>query len=266
MPSASGLPSGYVRLERESTVVIIDAGTPPPLELAHHACAGCLSFELSAGDQPLLVNAGAPRPVDAAKRSLSRATAHHNTLSLNEQSSAKLMRNARLEQQLGSPPLVQPDNIRCEVRDVDGCIEVEASHDGYAERFGLIHTRTLKLDAAGCKLEGLDRLSEAKGVMRYAFDLPFAVHFHVHPAVQLRVGQTVDTAELLLADREHWRLSAAGGSLGIEPSTHFADTTGPRRTQQIVLRASCYGTAEIAWTLERIRAALPNWPHKPYGT
>src|SRR5262249_7677878 len=45
--------SGYVRLERGSTVVLGDAGPPPPMVLAGAACAGCRPFELSSGSELL---------------------------------------------------------------------------------------------------------------------------------------------------------------------------------------------------------------------
>ncbi len=46
----------------------------PPLELAGQACAGCLSFELSSGREPLLVNAGMPGARDASRRPAKPAT------------------------------------------------------------------------------------------------------------------------------------------------------------------------------------------------
>src|SRR5204862_134804 len=82
-----------------------------------------------------------------------RGTASHTTLCLGEHSSAKVMRDARLEREIGGAPLRHPDRVACEVREGEGgAIALEASHDGYAERFGLIHTRTLQLDAAGTRL------------------------------------------------------------------------------------------------------------------
>jgi uncharacterized heparinase superfamily protein len=249
---------GYARLERGPTVVIVDTGAAPPVELAGNACAGCLSFELGTGGELLLVNAGTPAHAEAGKRALARATASHNTLSLGEQSSAKLMRNVRLERAIGSPPLAHPDRVACELRQTDeGGIELEASHDGYVERFGLIHTRTLKLDAEGTRLEGCDRLSGTKGIQRFAWDIPLAVQFHLHPEAQARVGASAESAELLLDSGEHWRLTATGAALSIEESVHFAHPVGVRRAAQVVLRAQCCGATEVSWTLERIKAGRP---------
>ena len=104
--------SRYARLERGQTVVLVDVGAPPPLELAGEAHAGCLSFEMSAGAHLLLVNGGAPSAADGEWRPASRATASHNTLALAEQSSSRLVRNRRLERLVGAPPIRGPETVR----------------------------------------------------------------------------------------------------------------------------------------------------------
>src|SRR6188472_795567 len=47
-PLANAPHAGYQRLEGGSTLVLVDAGPPPPLAMSAEAHAGCLSFELSA--------------------------------------------------------------------------------------------------------------------------------------------------------------------------------------------------------------------------
>jgi len=251
------LRSGYARLQRGSAVVILDAGAAPPTELSGAACAGCLSFELGTGTEVLLANGGAPGPAYADSRVVARATASHNTLCLGDQSSSRLVRDATLERQIGGPAIRLPDHVSHSVREVDGGIEIEASHDGYAASFGLLHVRTLALDAAGTTLTGVDRLTGAGNVMRFAYDTPYAIHFHLHPNAEARPGPTPDTADLLLESGEAWRLTATGATLSIEPSVHFADPVGPLHAQQIVLRGQCYGAAEVFWTLARIKAGRP---------
>jgi len=256
-PAGPAARSGYARLERGSTVVLADAGPTPAMELAGAACAGCLSFELSSGADLILVNGGTPGPADAASRPVARATASHNTLCLGEQSSARLVRDARLEAEIGGPPLRGPGQVTCEVRETGGAVALEAGHDGYVERLGLIHTRRLELDATGTRLTGCDRLAAATGILRFAWDLPLAIHFHLHPDAEARIGPSPGTADLLLDAGEHWRLTAAGAAVSIEASTHYADAAGPRQSSQVVLRAQCYGAAEVAWTLERLKAGHP---------
>jgi uncharacterized heparinase superfamily protein len=245
-------PSGYVRLERASTSVVVDAGPAPPLELSARACAGCLSFELSSGPELLLVNGGIPAPAHARAFAAARGTASHNTLVLGAQSSAELVRNAVLERRIGAPAIRHPDTVTARVSEAGGGLILEAAHDGYAGRFGLIHRRTLALSADGACLDGEDTLDGARGEVRFAWDVPAAIHFHVHPLAGARYGDGGAVAELMLPGGERWRLSAKGAALSIEESTHFADIIGPRQAQQVVLRTACCGVARVRWRLERI--------------
>jgi uncharacterized heparinase superfamily protein len=138
-------------MARGTTVIVMDAGVPPDLELAGSACAGSLSFEMSTGSDLLLANAGRPTAPDAHARALSRATVSHNTLCLNDQSSSMLIRNPKLEQAIGAVPIRHPDVVKCMVHEGEAGISVDASHDGYLARFNLIHTRLLHLDASGVR-------------------------------------------------------------------------------------------------------------------
>jgi uncharacterized heparinase superfamily protein len=252
-PGAVTSASGYVRLHCGSTVVLVDAGAPPPIEIAGEACGGCLAFEFSAGDELLFANGGAPGPAHERYRAASRGSASHNTLVLGGRSSTTL---ARGESQHGIALMQSIGRVRCETQEVAGGMAVAASHDGYADRFGLVHTRALALDASGDRLDGRDALSGVKAELRFAWDVPFAIHFHLHPRAGARL--TGDgSAELILPSGARWRLSAAGATLTIEESTHFADLMGPVQAQQIALRGVCYGAAEVTWTIERIRTSEP---------
>jgi uncharacterized heparinase superfamily protein len=258
-PAETISPSGYARMERGATVILADAGPPPALELAGHACAGCLSFEMSTGRELLLVNGGMPATAHERRSAAARGTTSHNTLELNGQSSAKLVRSEGLERGVGAAPIQHPDLVTCTVSETDGCITLTASHDGYADRFNLVHSRTLTLDAAGGRLDGIDRLDGAKGDLRFSWDIPFAVHFHLHPRSGARINPD-GSALLVLPSGECWRLSASGAALTIEESTHYAEVIWPLQAQQVVLRAACYGAAEVQWVLERLTTQNASQP------
>lgn len=247
----SGAPaSKYIRLERGSTVVIVDAGSPPPLESAAEAHAGCLSFELSVGTALMLVNGGAPSSSNADWRAASRATASHNTLCLGEKSSSKLIRHKMLEELVGGPPIRFPDEVWAKAETHDGSLELAAEHDGYMRRFDLMHRRTIALGATGRRLLGIDRLAGRHGTMRLRQDVPFAIYFHLHPAVRCRRGDNPSIAIIELPGGDTWWFSLEGARLAIEESTYFADSAGPRRSLQIVARGATFGETEVRWVLE----------------
>lgn len=243
--------SKYIRLERGSSVLIIDAGPPPPLESAAEAHAGCLSFEFSAGTSAMLVNGGAPSSANADWRAAARATASHNTLCLAEKSSSKLIRHRTLEELVGGPPIRFPDEVAATVEMHDGSLELTAMHDGYVRRFDLLHRRTLALSANGRRLLGIDRLAGKHGTLRLRQDVPFAIHFHLHPAVRCRRGDNPSVAIIDLPNGGGtWWLNLEGARLAIEESTYFADSAGPRRSLQIVARGTTSGETEVRWVLE----------------
>jgi len=245
--------SNYARLERGRSIVIVDVGAPPPLAAAGEAQAGCLSFEMSAGARLLFVNGGMPGPAGADWYPAARATANHNTLCLAEKSSARLVPHRRLETLIGAQPIRHPDIVDWQMDEVDDGVVLEASHDGYLRRFDLVHSRRLFLSADGNRLEGRDRLDGAKQVVRLRTDLPFAIHFHLHPEVICWLTAEPNEAGLRLPDGQSWRIAAKGAVLSIEESAYFANSTGPRRALQVVLRAATFGESEVTWVVERAR-------------
>ena len=243
--------SAYVRAERGGTVVILDAGGPPPLEQAGTAHAGCLSFEMSTGAHAIFVNCGAPPSPDSEWAASARATASHNTLCLCGQSSSKLVRHPLLESLLGAAPIRFPDDVKCSVIDhADGGIEIGASHDGYVQRFALVHSRRLVLSADGRRLSGHDRIASRRGPLRLTQDLPFAIHFHLDTDVVCVAGKTGRNTDLKLKDGSRWRLSVEGAVPSIEDSLRFA-LAGPIQARQVVLRGATFGETEVRWVVEK---------------
>jgi uncharacterized heparinase superfamily protein len=240
--------SGYARLERGETIVIADVGSPPPLEMATEAQAGALSFELSSRQYLVLANGGFPGPADHSWDSAARATASHNTLVLAEASSSRLVRHPQLEAMIGGLPIRGPDAVVSDYRDENGHAVLNANHDGYLKRFGLIHSRSLLLSPAGDTLEGVDTLKPPRGQLRLKTDLPYAIHFHLHPDCRCTLDERT-VCRVKLPDGRFWLFSAKDASLSIEESIFYVDSAGPRPSMQIVLRGTTFGETEVHWSM-----------------
>lgn len=243
-------PSGYARLERGKTIIIVDIGSPPPLELSTEAQAGALSFEMTSRQHLIFANGGFPGPADHDWDSVARATASHNTLCLAETSSSRLIRHDQLEQMVDGLPIRGPDSVVSEFLDGPGEVELTASHDGYLKRFGLIHSRRLSLSATGNKLEGVDTLEPAKGTLRLKQDLPYAIHFHLHPdCVCHPAGR--GAFRMTLRDGQVWLFATdESAELSIEESLFLVDSAGPRPSLQIVLRGTTFGETQVRWSVQ----------------
>lgn len=240
----------YLRVACGESILLCDVGSPPPLEVAGEAHAGCLSFEMSSGKDLLFVNSGAPGRAHADWRPAARATASHTTLCMAETSSSRLVRDPALEALIGAPPIRFPSLTSATVKHQDTGVTVELLHNGYVEEFGLVHYRTLTLDATGRHLTGHDRIEQARG-RRVPPNTPFAIHFHVPPSAECYHAKVNVAAEVLLRNQEQWRFTVVGAKLSIEESTHYGGSAGPRPSLQIVLRGMTSGEADVRWSVDQ---------------
>jgi len=242
--------SGYERLSIGNVTVIADTGLPPPVDVSDQAHAGCLSFELSSGRQHFVVNAGVDTYGGAEFRPLARATAAHSTATVNDTSSARFTHSLRVGDLIGAPLTGGPRHVPCRRLEEPGSQGFVASHDGYANRFGIVHERELVLSAGGNLLSGCDRFLGMDGgrVGDTGSDL-VAVRFHLHPDVSLfsdEQGYLVLTAE----GGDAWTFRS-DIEPQIEESIYFAGLTGPRRTCQIVLAFKASQIGEVHWQMAR---------------
>jgi len=237
---------GYQRVQAKATVLVFDAAPPPPPRSLNGACASTLAFELSDGPNRLVVNCGG---VGEAKGALPaglvhglRTTAAHSTLTLGDRNSTAIHDDGSLGKGVGEVELVRDDTA--------GIGRVEASHDGYARRFGLIHERRLNLSADGRQLGGEDRLI-ATGRRRRAEPVPFAVRFHLAPAVE--VTSTADgQGALLRLKGSVWQFRCRGGRLSVEDSLWIDGEARPHASQQLVVDGETPPEGmTISWELKR---------------
>jgi uncharacterized heparinase superfamily protein len=245
---------GYQRLEAEGTVVLAEAGSPPPLAFSQAAHAGCLSFEFSIGPERLVVNCGAPSPPHEDFREYARATAAHSTLVVDDRSSARIAKKSA-GRWLAGRVVDGPRNVTVERRETPGATTLSLAHDGYAEMFGLVHARELALSADGSTLAGRDRLFAAAGDRRAPRGEAFAIRFHLHPRV--RAVETGAAIELQLANGETMLFEADGSPPEVEESIFFAAPGGARKCAQIVLRGKAAPGAELSWSFRKARAVPP---------
>lgn len=240
--------SGYQRLEAGPTVLLIDAGKPPPTSVSHAAHAGTLSIEVSSGKNRIITNCGTSITLKDDWRQAARATAAHSTVVIGGTSSARYLSGGVLGDLFGTPIIAGPRDVVAARHDTGDELVVETRHDGY-RRLGLIHHRRIVLARDGMAVEGQDRLTRSSTV--FSRTRTFAIRFHLHPGVRVTVSQDSRSALLALPTRENWRLSVSGASLRPEESVYLADPKGARRTEQLVVSGQCGNETLIRWALRR---------------
>lgn len=240
---------GYQRLAAGQTVAIFDAAPPPLARLSQGGCASTLAFELSDGTHRIVVNCGGAggtlAQVPAALREGLRTTAAHSTLTLADSNSTAILGDGALGRGVVEVELAR--------QETDSASRVEASHDGYARRFGFLHRRVLALSHDGRDLRGEDMLLPADR-RRQKPQTPFAARFHLHPQVEITPTADGQAAILRLPDGHLWQFRCKGGTLAIEDSLWIDALGRPVPTQQLVLSGTTPpGGANLSWLFHRAK-------------
>ncbi len=207
---------GYERICQGRSSLIMDTGVPLSSGYSDRAHAGLLSIEYSYGRERVFVNCGTSG-VDGKWRRVLRSTLAHSALAVDNRNACPLD---------GESPLFSYPHVRASRQESADMALIEASHDGYAPRFGLNCVRRVQLQDTGETLRGEEQLAGRTGV-------PFAVRFHLHPDIHA----SLEGAALVLCSKSGlcWRFSASGADVSIEESVYVGSDENPVLTLQIVL-------------------------------
>ena len=238
---------GYQRLAAGSAILIMDAAPPPVARLVEGGCASTLAFEFSDGPSRLIVNCGGARAalaqLPAALAEGLRTTAAHSTLIVGDSNSTAIHADGTLGRGVGEVELARQES--------ESSSRIEASHDGYARRYGFVHRRQIVLAGDGRELRGEDMLLPV-GKRRKLAATGFAIRFHLGQGVT--VSPTADgmAALLRLPGGSLWQFRCRGGTLAIEDSLWIDGEGRPQATQQLVVSGeSPAGGASVSWALKR---------------
>jgi uncharacterized heparinase superfamily protein len=183
--------SGFVRIRIPPAYLVCDCAAVGADYLPGHAHADALSFELSLGEQRVLVNSGTSQYGTDAERQRQRGTAAHNTVVVNGEDSSEVWAGFRVARRA---------HVKLHaVTTTPQAVTVEASHDGYRRLPGRNeHRRRWILDERSLLIE-----DEVSGAFTTA-----EAYFHLHPEVGARLECT---QEVLLSCRgRSWRMVFEG--------------------------------------------------------
>ena len=252
-PLSNAPHSGYQRVEAKDMLVLIDTGQPPPFGMSQEAHAGCLSFEMSSGLQRIVVNCGLPGTSRETWRQVARATAAHSSVVFNDSSSCRFLETSSFKKLIGTPIVTGPEQVSVAREERADAILLRASHDGYADRFSVVHQRALRLAADGHRLDGEDLFVPVDSDLLPAH-VPdeFAVRFHLHPAIKANKLTDGRGVMLMLPDREVWTFNAHEDRVELEESVYLSGSDGPRRTVQMVIYGRARKVPRVHWSFSYV--------------
>lgn len=247
---------GYQRVAAGKSLLQFDAAPPPLARHARNGCASTLAFEFSHAGQRIITNCGGAAAAGGLlpvrlEQGL-RASAAHSTLVLDDANSTAVLINGRLGTGVSEVEVDRRSLTPEEGRHSGfGATRIEASHDGYTARYGLIHRRILILRDDGTELRGEDLLlPKGKGKRG---KVGFAVRFHLGPNVEVGLSDDRQGAGLALPDGSYWQFRSGSGEITIEDSI-WADEYGrPVPTRQLVIQGLVSrGGGSFAWLLKKM--------------
>ena len=217
---------GYGILKNKNVILGMDIGTAPESKFSENYQSGPLSFEAIYKGRKIICNSGYYQNTKKNLNLISRSTAAHSTLILNNNSIVTFMKNfkGKLLNKLNFNTLNK--NIICE----KNYWQIKSSHDGYLKNYGTIHERLLEFFPEKNKFVGTDKLIKNKNFIPTSFD----IRFHLMPTTKVTKTQDKNTI-LIELENSAWKFYSVNGSIDVETGLYFGNKNNYLENQNIFI-------------------------------
>ncbi len=218
--------SGYAILKNRKITLAMDVGSNPPKNFSKDYQAGALSFEIISNQKKLITNGGYFPDKNNKLNKLSKTTALHSTLVIEDYSSCSFKKIKNSDFVIDKGFKILKKNIISH----DNYWKLSSAHDGYLQKFGLIHERKIEFYPEQMKFVGNDK------ILRNVFnkEIKFDIRFHIDP--NSKIMKTQDNKFILIElDNEGWKFSCVNFDINIENSLYFGNKNLYKENQNIFI-------------------------------
>ena len=188
----------------------MDIGSSPDKKFSHNYQAGSLSFEIISRGKKLICNSGYFQDFNHQLNKISKSSATHSTLILDDRSSCKFTKEPK------SKILEGIKIVKKNVVFEKNYWKINATHDGYLKQYGIMHDREVEFYPEQMKFIGHDKII-SKNDIRH---LKFVIRFHLDPGV--KVMKTLDNKTILIdLDGEGWKFNSNHNTINIDTGLYF---------------------------------------------
>jgi len=205
--------AGIIKVKKKKFEFFIDCGNPPPNDFAKYYQAGCLSFELISNKQKIICNSGYGKYLSPQLSSLSRSTAAHSTLYINDTSSCIFQKNKSINKVYGNSLVEKHKVIDKNYSEDKNFYHIVSSHNGYEKKFGRIHKRSISISKKEDKIFGQDELIKTKNHPKPLF---YFIRFHIYPDTKIVKTKAGNSILISLPNKEGWLLQSKTNIFEIE--------------------------------------------------
>ena len=242
--------ANLIKIKNKKVELFMDCGNPPADDFARNYQAGCLAIELFSGKHKIICNSGYGKYLSPEFKTLSKSTAAHSTLYLNDTSSCIFQKNKIINKIYGNLLIEKLKVADKNYVEDKNFYFVAASHNGYEKKFGYTHTRSIKIMKKEDKIFGQDELKKTKN---YPNSVIFFVRFHIYPNNKIVKTKAGNSILISLANGEGWMLQSSTHNFEIEKNIFFGNKNKIINNESVFISGSSSETAiSINWTVERV--------------
>ena len=217
---------GYVILNNKKNSLIMDIGASPEKKFSTNYQAGALSFEILSGGKKLICNSGYFQNYGHKLNELSKSSAIHSALILNDRSSCKFSKTKNEGSKISQGLKILKKNIVFE----KNYWKINAAHDGYLKQYGIIHEREIEFYPEQIKFVGCDKIISKNKIK----NLKFEIRFHLEP--NIKVMKTQDNKSILIdLNGEGWKFISNNNTINIDNGLYFGKKNSFSDNQNIFI-------------------------------
>ena len=235
---------GYAALSSKKTSLFMDVGSSPDKKFSLNYQAGALSFEIISNGKKLICNSGYFQNHNHQLNELSKSSAIHSTLILDDSSSCKFNKTRNKSSGISHGLKILKKNIIFE----KNYWKINAAHDGYLKQYGIIHEREIEFYPEQIKFVGHDKIISKNG----SKNLKFEIRFHLEP--NIKIMKTQDNKSILIdLAGEGWKFNSTNNNMNIDNGLYFGRKNSFVDNQNIVISGMTNDENQtIKWEITKI--------------
>jgi len=217
---------GYIILKNKSVILSADIGSSPDKKFSNDYQSGSLSFEIYYKENKLISNSGYFQNFKHQLNSISKSTATHSTLTLDNRSSCKLKKNTDGYLKIEKNLKILKKTVVFE----KNYWKIMASHDGYIKDYGIIHERQIEFFPEANKFIGHDNLLKKSNFKSSDFE----IRFHFDP--NAKITKTQEGKSILIELKNSgWKFTCEKHLIDIETGLYFGKKNSFTENQNIFI-------------------------------
>tara|TARA_Y100000590_G_scaffold10094_1_gene12385 strand:+ start:686 stop:2314 length:1629 start_codon:yes stop_codon:yes gene_type:complete len=235
---------GYAILKNKNFILSADLGPSPEKKFSNDYQSGALSFEIFFNNYKLISNCGYFQNHKHQLNSISKSTATHSTLILDNSSSCKFKKDSNGIFKIDNELKILKKSVISEKK----YWSILGSHDGYLKKYGVIHERKIEFLIDKNKFIGTDKLIKKKKFKNSNFE----IRFHFEPGV--KITKTQDEKSILIElQNSGWKFYSINHKIDVETGLYFGKKNSFTENQNIFISGITQNEdQEIVWEIIKI--------------